>query len=210
MKEHNNSTVNMVNSLIRSSNVIDQKVLNVLEDIARNDFVPEKFMDFAYADYRIPIANNRKMLSPSIEGKILQSLDLKGEENIIKIGIGTGYMACCLSRLCRNVHSIDTSNDLIGIAKKNIEKYNDINNLTLEHADIQKKWEMVSTYDVVVITSYIPHELILTNHLKEFSKAFLFVGSKENPIKKGILVKKFKKDSLTKNILFETDTDPLI
>ena len=210
MKEYNNSTNNMVNSIVRPSNVIDQKILNILEDISRNDFVPEKFKEFAYADFQTPIGNNSKMLPPSIEGKILQALDLKGDENILKIGAGTGYMTCCLSRLCKNIHSIDISNDLIESAKKNIYKYDETENITFEHIDIKEKWEMINIYDVVVMTSYISDETVLVNNLKEYSKAFLFTGFPKQPIKKAILIKKFKKNSLTKNILFETDAEPLL
>ncbi len=210
MKEYNNSTNNMVNNTIRSSNVIDQKVLNVLEEVSRNDFVPKKFREFAYADFQIPIGNNSKMLSPSIEGKILQALDLKGDESILKIGAGTGYMTCCLSKLCNSIHSIDISNDLIESAKENISKYNKIKNITFELVDIKEKWEIINAYNVIVLTTYISDEIIITNHLKENSKAFLFIGFPDRPIKKGILIKKFRKNSLTKKILFETDADPLL
>ena len=68
MKVHNNDMISMVNNLIRSSNVIDQKVLNVLSCVLRSDFVPDKFKKFSYADYQIPIGNNQKMLLPVIEG----------------------------------------------------------------------------------------------------------------------------------------------
>ena len=92
----------------------------------------------------------------------------------------------------------------------NIDTYNNIKNITLEQTDIKKNWHMVNSYDVVVLTSYINNEIILTNHLKDFSKAFLFTGSSDNPVKKAILIQKFKKNSLTKDILFETDVDPMV
>lgn len=210
MKVHNNDMISMVNNLIRSSNVIDQKVLNVLSCVLRSDFVPDKFKKFSYADYQIPIGNNQKMLLPVIEGKILQELCLKGDEMVLEIGTGTGYLTCCLSKLCKHVHSIDIFNNLIEFAKTNLKKYSQIQNITLENIDIKKKWSMINSYDVVILTSYLSDEIMLSSHLKDNSKAFLFVGSVTSPIKKGIIIKKFTKNSLTKNILFETDATPLI
>ena len=121
MKVHNNDMISMINNLFRSSNVIDQKVLNVLSCVLRSDFVPDKFKKFSYADYQIPIENNQKMLLPTIEGKILQELCLEGDEMVLEIGTGTGYLTCCLSKLCKHVHSIDIFNNLIEFAKNNLK-----------------------------------------------------------------------------------------
>ena len=180
MKVHNNDMISMINNLFRSSNVIDQKVLNVLSCVLRSDFVPDKFKKFSYADYQIPIENNQKMLLPTIEGKILQELCLEGDEMVLEF------------------------------AKINLKKYSQIQNITLENIDIKKKWSMINSYDVVILTSYLSDETMLSSHLKDNSKAFLFVGSVDSPIKKGLIIKKFTKNSLTKNILFESDTTPLI
>ena len=210
MKVHNNETISMINGLIRSSNVIDQKVLTVLTNISRDNFVPEKYKKFSYADYQIPIEHNQKMLLPSIEGRILQSLSLKGDESVLVIGTGTGYLTCCLSRLCGNVHSVDIFDDLIEKAKSNINNYPNFNNITLEKLDIKTKWNIIESYDVVVLTSYVKDEKILSDNLKNNSKAFLFIGATNTPIKEAVLVEKFKNNSFIKNNLFETDTTPLI
>ncbi len=210
MKAYNNDVSTMINGLIRSSNVIDQKVITVFENILRNDFVPDKYKKFSSTDYPIPIKHNQKMLLPSIEGKILQNLSLKGNENVLVVGAGTGYLTCCLSKLCNQVHSIDIFGDLIEKAENNISNYSEISNITFEKLDIKTKWDILESYDVIVFTSYIENEKILSENLGNNSKVFLFVGSADNPVKEGILIEKFKNDSLIKNILFETDADPLI
>ena len=103
MKADNNVTNNMVKNHIRSLNVIDEKVLQIMQDIHRDIFVPEKFKDFSYIDFEMPIGNNQSMLLPSIEATIMQALNIKSNESVLIIGSGTGYLTTCISILCKKI-----------------------------------------------------------------------------------------------------------
>ena len=88
MKEDNTNTINMVENHIRTLNVIDDDVLNTLKKIPRKLFVPKKYKAFAHVDMSIPIGFNQKMLSPSVEAKILQAMDIKKSEDVLLVGSG--------------------------------------------------------------------------------------------------------------------------
>ena len=115
-------------------NVIEQQVrpwggLNVranqaLTDTPRENFVPEEYQKLVFADIEIPLNKVGKMLSPKIEGRILDSLDLKGHENVLEVGTGSGYFTSVLSLLSNSVISIDADKDLHALAKSKINKLN--------------------------------------------------------------------------------------
>ena len=98
-------------------NVIDQQVrpwggLNVranqaLSDVPRENFVPENFQGLVFADIEIPLSSSAKMFSPKIEGRILDSVDVKSDESVLEIGTGSGYFIVVLSKLADSVVSIE-------------------------------------------------------------------------------------------------------
>ena len=121
MKVDNINTINMVENHIRTLNVIDDAVLSVLKKIPRKIFVPEPYKQFSHVDMSIPIGKDQFMLMPSVEAKILQSLNIHKHEDILVVGSGTGYLSSCLSLLANKVHSIEIDEELVERSKVNIK-----------------------------------------------------------------------------------------
>lgn len=67
----------MVEQQVRAWSVLDLKVLEVMDSIAREQFVPTAFRDVAYADMSVPLGHGQSMLAPKVEGRILQSLAIQ-------------------------------------------------------------------------------------------------------------------------------------
>ena len=80
----------MVAQQIRTWDVSDANILQTFDVVPRDQFVPSEFSDVAYADTEIPLPHGQCMLRPSIVGKILQSLDLQPNQEVLEIGTGTG------------------------------------------------------------------------------------------------------------------------
>ena len=93
----------MVEQQVRAWSVLDLKVLEVMDRVAREQFVPAAFRDLAYADMYVPMGHGQSMLAPKIEGRILQSLEIQPQDRALEVGTGSGYFAACLTLLARSV-----------------------------------------------------------------------------------------------------------
>ena len=90
---------NMVEQQVRPWEVMDQRVLEVMLDIPRENFVSDEYKGLAYADIEVPLPNGHHMLKPVLVGRLLQALNIKPTDTILEIGTGSGYVTACLSRL---------------------------------------------------------------------------------------------------------------
>jgi protein-L-isoaspartate(D-aspartate) O-methyltransferase len=79
---------NMIEQQVRTWDVLDENVLDLLKTSKREDYVPKQFHKLAFADIEIPLSHGEKMLSPKIEGRILQSLEIKPNDHVYHVGTG--------------------------------------------------------------------------------------------------------------------------
>src|SRR5712664_72339 len=101
----------MVDQQIRTWEVLDPRVLDVLSAVPREAFVPQAYRELAFADTPIPIGFGQSMLAPLLQGRILQSLALNEADTVLEVGTGTGYLAAAFGLLARSTHSIDIRAD---------------------------------------------------------------------------------------------------
>lgn len=146
---------NMVEQQIRPWEVLDQRVLDLLLHVRREDFVPEAYREVAFADMEIPLGRGEKMLQPKLEARMLQELDLKETDRVLEIGTGSGYMAALLARLGGHVYSVEIIPEFTASAARRLEKA-EINNVTLEAGDGARGWDRHAPYDAVVLTGSVP------------------------------------------------------
>jgi len=210
MKVDNTDTINMVENHIRSLNVIDNNVLNVLKLIPRKLFTPKAYINFSHVDINIPIGNNQHMLMPSIEAKLLQALNIQLNEDILVIGSGTGYLSSCASLLGNKVHSIDIDNHLVEVSKKNSNQNFLKGNILYECLDLMSNLSIIRKYKIIILTSSIDDLSLITDHMSNQSRAFIFFGKKTAPVKTGFLIKKSKTSGLSQEYIAETDVSNLI
>lgn len=198
----------MIEQQIRTWEVLDQTVLNLLAEIHREDFVPVSYQGLAFADIRIPMEHGQSMMMPKEEARLLQSLHLTGEESILEIGTGSGYLTALLARSCRHVKSIDMHQDFIDGSVRKLEHYH-VDNVDLETLDALKMLPQRRTYDVVVLTASLPKmDDRFFDLLNRNGKLFAIVG--ESPVMEATLFFKEANDSLSAESLFETDLPVMI
>jgi protein-L-isoaspartate(D-aspartate) O-methyltransferase len=209
MKDHNNYTMDAVKNNIRSQNVIDENVLNAISVVQRSEYLPENYKSFANVDIDIPIAHGQKMLTPSVEAKIMQSLTIKKDENILVLGSGTGYLASCASLLCNKVHGIDYYEDFVKLSLQNKDKFS-FKNLSFEKKDISSNWKIIGKFDVLIFTFSIESIDIIISNMSKNSRAFAFLGNNNSPIKSGVIIKKTDDSSYTTEHILQTSIAPII
>jgi protein-L-isoaspartate(D-aspartate) O-methyltransferase len=143
---------NMLEQQVRPSDVLDPRVLTVLKDIVRTQFVAEEFSGLAYADTELPIGYGQTMLSPVLQGRLLQVLNIQPDEKILEIGTGNGYFTALLARLASSVMSVEIISELSVLAGRNLAKTG-IDNVMLYVGDASRCWPLVDRVDVIVVTA---------------------------------------------------------
>ena len=209
MKVDNTDTINMVTNHIRTLNVIDDRVLNVLKKVQRNLFVPDTYKSIAHIDISIPIEEEH-MLMPSVEAKLLQALNIKSHENVLVIGSGTGYLSSCVSMLAKRVFSIDINKRLADLSESNSKHDYLKNNMIFKHMDILDDLSIIKKYDVIILTSSIANSSIISNNMSDNSRSFIFLGDDDAPIKTGIVFQKLKESGSLIEQVLETNVKALI
>ena len=97
----------MVEEQIRRRGVRDERVLSVMGEVPRHLFLPKEIRQRAYADEPLPIGEGQTISQPFIVAEMTAALRLSGTEKILEVGTGSGYQTAILSRLCREVVTIE-------------------------------------------------------------------------------------------------------
>ena len=103
----------MIDQQVRAWTVLEPSVLDVLTVTPREQFVPRAYESLAFADTEIPLGHGQSMMTPTVEGRILQALELGQNDSVLEIGTGSGFLTACLASLCNSVTSIDIYEDFI-------------------------------------------------------------------------------------------------
>lgn len=203
-----NARINMIKQQLRTGDVLNEQILDLYDLIPREDFVPELFSQFAYSDMQIPLTHGQRMLTPLEEGKILQGLELHGNETILEIGTGSGFLTAMLSKLCKKVISVDYYSEFTQNAAAKLKKHN-CNNVELITGDGCRGWLEKAPYDVVIFTGAL-EELTQTHRLQVIPGGKLFAIIGKSPVLQAQLYQLSHDEIWTSTILFETDIPALV
>jgi protein-L-isoaspartate(D-aspartate) O-methyltransferase len=197
----------MVDQQIRTWEVLDPRVLEVLAQVPREAFVPQSCRELAFADSELPIGSGQSMLAPKIQGRILQALGVNPTDRTLEIGTGTGYLCACLSLLCASTHSIDIHPDLTAVAAANLRAMPNAR-MRLETRDAFDAAPL-GEYDVIAITGSLPvYDARFERRLRAGGRLFAVVGSA--PVMEAVLVRRVDDGEWIRESLFETVIDPLV
>ena len=197
----------MVKQQARAWDVLDQNVLAVLSDVPRERFVPAGFESLAFADTEIPIGHDQKMMTPTIEGRVLQALQLAGDEKVLEIGTGSGFLTACLAQLSEHVTSIDIHDDFLVAAQKCLTD-SGFDNVDLVRMDGTQELPQ-GPFDAIAITGSIQtFDQRLVDALTVGGKLFVVIG--DAPAMRATLVQRSGEDDQHSETLFETALSPLL
>ena len=143
---------NVIEQQIRPWGGLNVRANQALSEIPREKFVPEDYQQLVFADIEIPLNAFDKMLSPKIEGRILDSLDLQGNEDVLEVGTGSGYLTSVLAKLSQSVKSIEIEKNLHVLAKENIKKLK-LKNISLVNSDFVCSDFEEEQFDAILISS---------------------------------------------------------
>jgi protein-L-isoaspartate(D-aspartate) O-methyltransferase len=198
---------NMVEQQIRPWEVLDQRVLDLLFQVRREEFVPPQYRALAFADMEIPIGHGEKMLSPKLEARLLQELALQPGDKMLEVGTGSGYMTALLASLGSHVYSVDIIAEFTQASGARIASRG-INNATFETGDAARGWEKHAPYDAIVLTGSVPVlPEAFQKSLKPGGRLIAIVG--EPPVMEARLITCVAAGIYNSTGLFETCIAPL-
>jgi protein-L-isoaspartate(D-aspartate) O-methyltransferase len=197
---------NMVEQQIRTWEVLDQDVLDLLFVVRREEFVPPAYRLLAFADLEIPLGDGERMWSPRMEARVVQELKLMPGESVLEIGTGSGYLTALLASLGARVASVEINPRLSAEARAKLDRAG-IGSVELAVGDGARGWGD-ATYDAIVLTGSTP---VLPDafvaQLNPGGRVFAVVG--EPPVMAARLVRWVAPGSVATSTLFETVLDPL-
>jgi protein-L-isoaspartate(D-aspartate) O-methyltransferase len=106
---------------LRRRGIGDAAVLRAMDEVPREYFVEGQFLDTAYADQALPIACGQTISQPYVVAYMTEQLGVSPEHRALEIGTGSGYQAAVLSRLVREVVSVERYRTLADAARARLE-----------------------------------------------------------------------------------------
>ena len=199
--------INMVEQQIRTWEVLDQDVLDLLYVVPREEFVPPQHRALAFSDLEIPIGEGERMWQPKLEARVLQELNVRKTDRVLEVGTGSGYFTALLSHRAAQVVSVEIKPALAALGSASLEHHG-ADNLTLEVGDAARGWPARAPYDVIVLTGSTPVlPAAFLEQLAPGGRLFAVVG--EPPVMTARLVAAAAPGAWHSIDLFETMLRPL-
>ena len=199
---------NMIEQQIRTWEVLDQSVLDLLNEVHREVFVPDSYKELAFADIRIPLDHNQTMMSPKVEARILQTLALKESDIVLEVGTGSGYLTALMAKQANHVTSVDYYADFIETSNTKLLQHG-FTNIELVNNDVYQMLDSDEQYDVLVLTGSLPMmDKRFLDLVKTQGRMLVLIG--ESPVMEACLITKHDNDSWSHESLFESDLPALI
>jgi protein-L-isoaspartate(D-aspartate) O-methyltransferase len=212
----NQAREQMIEQQVRAWEVLDARVLTLLRNVPREQFVPDNHRYLAFADVDVPLPHGQHMLRPNIAGRLLQSLELTGTERVLEIGAGTGFLTACLAAASAHVKSLEVFADLADRARANLAAVGAAN-VELVTADAMQAGAQLeppavaggARYHAIAITGSMPvYDERFQRLLEVGGRLFVIVG--DAPVMEARLVRRVSEDGFSTESLFETVVDSLV
>ena len=142
----------MIANQLRARGITSPRVLRAMEEVPRHEFVPYPLQESAYDDRALPIDCEQTISQPYIVGLMTQALELTGNERVLEIGTGSGYQTAVLSRLARQVYSIERHAGLSREAEEELARLG-CENVRLRVGDGSQGWPEEAPFDRIIVTA---------------------------------------------------------
>jgi protein-L-isoaspartate(D-aspartate) O-methyltransferase len=193
---------NMIEQQIRPWEVLDQNVLSLLAALRREDFVPPAYKALAFIDTEVPLPEGQCMLAPKVEARLLQDLALRGDERVLEIGAGSGFMAALLAHRAQQVVSLEIRPALAAMARANLQRAG-VANVTVVEADGSKTAAQEAPFDAIVLSGSVAEVPAATlSRLKVGGRLIGIEG--HEPVMRAVLITRMADHQFKRVELFDT------
>lgn len=204
--DYDRARFNMIEQQIRTWDVLDSRVLDLLSAVRREDFVPPAYRMLAFADLELPLPNGFRMWTPKMEARVLQELRVQPSERVLEIGTGSGYLTALLASEAGDVTSVEIDAATAADARTKLARHG-FTNVRVDIGDAARGFGN-DIFDVIVLTGSTP--LLPERFFEQLApggRIFAVVG--EAPAMKARLTR-LAQGSRVAIDLFETVVAPLV
>ena len=145
----------MVEQQIKQRGITKPEVLAAMEQVPRHMFVPDSLRSEAYSDRPLPLGQGRTVYQPYMVALMTSLLDLKHGDKVLEIGTGTGYHAAVLSRIAREVYSIEIVEPVANQASKRLSVLG-YHNVEVLNGDGYQGWPDKAPFDAILFSAAPP------------------------------------------------------
>ncbi len=147
--------LNMVESQIRPSDVTDRAIIQAMQDIPRERFVPQQVAGLAYMDEALPLSTSagqprRGLMAPRVFAKLLQLAGIAAKDKVLDVGTGMGYSAAVLGKLAAEVTALESDSALAKDATKLLAEVG-ASNVTVRQDELSAGCPKDGPFDVIVL-----------------------------------------------------------
>lgn len=176
---------NMIEQQIRPWDVLDPGVLELLQVVHREDFVPAAHRAQAFVDTELPLTATRRLLAPRVEARLVQSLKVQRHEKVLLVGAATGYVAALLGHLAQRVVALEADAGLAAQAQANLKRAA-VPNATVLNQDGGAGLAAEAPFDAILLAgsvAAVPQALL--SQLKAGGRLLAIVGAE--PVMRAVL-----------------------
>ncbi len=152
MKSYIDARLKMVENQIASRGVRDNGVLEAMREVPRERFVPERLREFAYDDSPLPIEEGQTISQPYIVAVMVEALHLDRQDRVLEIGAGSGYAAAVISRIAREIYTVERHPLLAELARQRAGELG-YKNLKVRSGDGTLGWPEEAPFDAIVVAA---------------------------------------------------------
>jgi protein-L-isoaspartate(D-aspartate) O-methyltransferase len=145
----------MVERQLAQRGITDERVLQVMREVPRHRFVPEDLWDMAYRDTPLPIGHGQTISQPYIVAYMTQMLHLDADDQVLEVGTGSGYQVAILSRLAKQVYTIERVEELARRAEQILQELG-YDNVLVRVGDGGYGWPEAAPFDAIIVTAAAP------------------------------------------------------
>ncbi len=175
-EDYSAARTEMVEYQIRQRGVRDPKVLDAMEAVPRDEFVPEDYGPAAYSDGPLPIGYGQTISQPYIVAVMTELLELEPGDRVLEIGTGSGYQAAILAEITDEVYTVEIIPELAQPARERLTSLG-YDTIRTSNADGYYGWAEFAPYDAIIVTAapdHIPQPLV--EQLKDGGRMVIPVG----------------------------------
>ena len=205
MIDFNIARKNMIHSQLKVNNITEDNILEAIDSVPRETFLPTYLKPRAYLDEDIPISSNRYLIEPMILGYILKISEIQITDVVLDLACGSGYTTAVLSRLAKQVYGVDNNKFLLSQASTNINLLN-IDNVKFVFSHPRQGFKKQIKFDAILIfggVEYISKKVI--DLLKDSGGRLISVFYNLNTTGKIGIIKKIK-GKTSKRYYFDSNT----
>jgi protein-L-isoaspartate(D-aspartate) O-methyltransferase len=152
MSERTELRREMVERQLLAQGIRDARVVLAMGEVPREEFVPRELVQHAYADAALPIGEGQTISQPYIVALATQGMELAADDRVLEVGTGSGYGAAILSRIAREVYTVESRRTLACAAEERFRRLG-YDNIHVRHGDGTLGWAEHAPYDAITVTA---------------------------------------------------------